>query len=153
MMAKKFEFILLINGNIICQRYFSVKDYNEDIVNSMELKYCIENCVELITGSDVFHHPDTLRAKTEKYMWETYNPYLDEYPLPERKENEEEDIFSFQIKVDNRIVIETAFSGNIYPPKVRYSVDIRRLIPKIVNEIQNTLCEDCPIDSYCGIEL
>jgi len=139
MMAKKFEFTLLINGNIICQRYFGVKNYNQDSIKSYELRDCIDRCVELITGSRTFSHPETLRAKTEDYVWENYNPYLDEYPLPEQKDDEKEDIFKFQIKIDNKVVIETDFSGNIYPPKVRYSVDIRRIIPQIVTEIQETL--------------
>lgn len=139
MMAKKFEFMLLINGNIICQRYFNVKNYDEDVVKDpYELRDCIDRCVEYITGSDHYNETGTLRTKTEDYLYETYNPYLDEYPLPDRKE-EVEDIFTFQIKIDNRVIIETNFSGNIYPPKVRYSVDIRRIIPLIVNDIHTTL--------------
>ena len=151
MMAKKFEFMLLINGNIICQRYFNVKNYNEEIVkDSYEMRDCIGRCVEYITGSDTFDHPDTMRSKTEDYVWEAFNPYLEEYPLPERKE-EDEDVFTFQIKIDNRIVAETKFSGNIYPPKVRYSVDIRRIIPMIVNDIKETLSLSELSEATCNV--
>ena len=32
---KKFEFLLKINGNIICQRYFAVKNFNPKTVWSV----------------------------------------------------------------------------------------------------------------------
>ena len=36
-----FEFILKINGNIICQRYFPINNFNPDVLDSMELKELI----------------------------------------------------------------------------------------------------------------
>ena len=44
---KKFEFVLYINRNIIVQRYFTVKNYNNRVLKSMELYECINNCVKL----------------------------------------------------------------------------------------------------------
>ena len=50
-----------------------------------------------------------------------------------------EDIFTFQIKVKGRVVAESMFTGNDFPPKVRYDVDIRSIIPEIIATIQNGL--------------
>jgi hypothetical protein len=33
------------------------------------------------------------------------------------------------------------FSGNLFPPKVRYSVDIKEIIPSIINEIRYSLAQ------------
>jgi hypothetical protein len=143
--GKKFEFLLLINGNIICQRYFGVKSFNPSVLNSYELKTCADKCISYITGESEewqLAPETTLRGKTWEYLWSGYNPYMEEYPLPESKNNyENEDIFTFQIKIDNKTIIERIFSGNDYPPKVRYDVDIRGAIHKIINEIQETLAE------------
>lgn len=144
LIGKKFEFLLLINGNIICQRYFNVKDFNPDVVKSYNLKECVDRCVNIITGEGYAKIPNkySLKGKTWEYLWSGYNPYLEEYSPNEVKDNyEDEDIFTFQIRINGRVVIERQFSGNDYPPKVRYDVDIRGIIPEIINEIQETLGE------------
>ena len=45
---KKFEFILRINGNIICQRYFAVKNFNPKTVWSLITIECVEDCVAIV---------------------------------------------------------------------------------------------------------
>jgi hypothetical protein len=42
----KFEFLLTLDGNIICQRFFNVKDHVEDARRSMDLHYYIKNICE-----------------------------------------------------------------------------------------------------------
>ena len=142
--GKKFEFLLLINGNIICQRYFNIKDFNHEVLESYDLKLCIDRCVDAITGENQNEFPSrsTLKGKTWEYLWAGFNPYLETYPPCEVKDNyENEDIFTFQIRINGRPVIEKMFSGNDYPPKVRYDVDIRDVIPEIIAEIQETMGE------------
>lgn len=141
---KKFEFLLLINGNIICQRYFNVKDYNPNVVNSYDLKECADRCADLITGEGSSDLPSksTLKGKTWDYLWNSYNPYLDEYPPCDTKNiYDDEDLFTFQIRVNGHSIIEKIFTGNHYPPKVRYDVDIRSVISEIINDVQETMCE------------
>jgi hypothetical protein len=141
---KKFEFLFLINGNIICQRYFKVEDFNPQVTKSYELKLCIDKCVNFITGEGQLDipGPHTMKGKTWEYLWAGFNPYLDEYPPCDTKNiYDDEDVFTFQIRINGHTVIERLFSGNDYPPKVRYDVDIRSMIPNIISEIQDTMCE------------
>jgi len=63
---KKFEFVLYINGNIICQRYFSVKNYNKEVKYSMDLKWCVDECVRIIKND--------LTEKSRDYLYRQYNP-------------------------------------------------------------------------------
>ena len=117
----------------------------------MDLRRCVDTCVNLINGEDCgwnIASKDRLSGKTWEYLWKGYNPYQQEYPLPEKNEEQTEDIFTFQIKVDGRTVMEKNFTGDYYPPKVKYDVDIRKTIPKIVREIQETLSVDNPITMY-----
>ena len=44
----KFEFILRINENIVCQRYFNIRGYNESSKNSMELRWELSDIVDTI---------------------------------------------------------------------------------------------------------
>ena len=67
---KKFEFVLYINGNIICQRYFSVRNYEKEVKNSMDLRWCVDECVKLIE--------DDLLSKTKDYLYRQYNPWKEQ---------------------------------------------------------------------------
>ncbi len=51
---QRFEFILYINGNIVCQRYFGVRDYNPSVRDSDELKELMDSLVgmNLVKYSD-----------------------------------------------------------------------------------------------------
>lgn len=144
---KKFEFILYINGNIVVQRYFTVKNFNPKSLRSMESKYCVDNCVRMIQ--------DNLKNKTSNYLHKIYNPYKEQTKEDIISENiyDNEDIFEFEIKTDDRLVIKKSFSGNVYPQRVRYSVDIRKLIPDLIKEIQETFSEENISVEYCGISL
>ena len=144
-----FEFYLRINGNErpIVGRNFNVRGYNPKSLKSMEIKYCIDEVVDMIEKQ--------FRSKTEDYLYRYYNPYTTQNPEDIDVKNlfDEEDIFSFEIRVHNKVVAEKQFSGNWYPPKVRYDVDIRKLIPGIISKIQKTLSDKNLTTEYAGIEL
>ena len=79
-------------------------------------------------------------------MYKYYNPYF--YSTAEENVStdvevkdiyEEEDFFTFQILHNKKIVVEKIFTGNDYPPQVRYDVDIRKILPKIIDQVQQGL--------------
>ena len=117
---KKCEFVLYINGNIICQRYFNVKNYNKAVTRSIDLYDCVDSVVDLIISENIF---------------------------------ENEDVFDFEIKVDDKAIIGKRFTGNDYQQRVRYSVDVRKIIPAIIAEITETLSQEELSVEYCGINL
>jgi hypothetical protein len=132
---QRFEFLLYINGNIICQRYFNIRGFNENSIKSLYLKYTHDYCVDIIK--------EHLKAKTVNYLWEFFNPYKEqtEEEVPRGDIYEKEDVYGFEIRVDKKSVIESKFTGNVYPPKVRYQVDIKEIIPKIISEIREGLSQ------------
>lgn len=144
---KKFEFILYINGNIVVQRYFSVRDFNKNSLHSIEAKECVDNCVYMIE--------DNLKSKTFDYLYKSYNPWKQQLPEDIISENiyDEEDVFDFEIKTDDKIVAKKRFTGNVYPQRIRYSVDIRKIIPSLIKEIQETFSGENFTVEYCGISL
>ena len=133
---KKCEFILYINKNIICQRYFNVKRFNKKSINSIEMCYCVTDVVDLINVD--------LKKKSKDYLWRSYNPYKTQSEEDIIREDifENEDIFDLEIKVDDRVVATRQFTGNLYQQRIRYSVDIRKMIPKIISIITETLSNE-----------
>jgi len=142
-----YEFYLYINNNIVCQRYFQLKGYNDKVLKSMELKELIETVASIVQKD--------LENKTRDYLYQHYNPYdvqksediqrIDIY--------ENEDVFDVEIRVNEKIIAKKRFTGNVYPPKVRYSVNIKELIPEIISTIQDTLSQKKYVTEYAGIEL
>jgi len=148
---KKFEFVLYINGNIICQRYFTVKNFNHKSLKSLEAKYCLDECVEMIQKD--------LTKKTYEYLYRSYNPYKKQLQEDIVVENifDNEDVFDFEIKTEIknelRLIGKRRFTGNVYPQRVRYSVDVRKIIPALIKEIQETFSREKFSVEYCGISL
>ena len=61
----KFEFLLTLGGNIVCQRYFNVRDYNPLAKHSMDLhSYVKEICNEIEYD---------LKIKSSNYLCENKN--------------------------------------------------------------------------------
>jgi len=133
---KKCEFILYINKNIICQRYFNVKRFNKKSISSFEMYECVTDVVDLINRD--------LKKKSIDYLWRSYNPYNEQKQEDIIREDvfENEDIFDLEIKVDDGVVTTRQFTGNFYQQRIRYSVDIRKMIPKIISIITETLSSE-----------
>lgn len=144
-----YEFLLLINKKPIVGRNFQIKGFNSDCLRSIELKEVLDEVVSTIQ--------DQFKAKSRTYLWRYYNPYLQQNTeeVEDSKKNiyENEDIFTLQIKVKGRVVAQKLFSGNDYPPKVRYDVDIRSIISEIISKIQNGLSLEKYTKEYCGYTL
>lgn len=133
---KKFEFLLRINSHIICQRYFAVKNFNPKSVQSLDIIECVNECVEMVQSQ--------LKKKSLEYLWGQFNAYEKqmEEQINRNSIYDKEDIFDFEIRIDERVIGARRFTGNVYPQRVRYSVDIRELIPKIISQIQETLGQE-----------
>lgn len=137
---QKFEFLLRINNNIICQRYFSVDGYNKNVLKSDELKTLMDS----IAGMNNGHFgscgiiPKFLKDKSVDYLWDRFDRYSEvrrEEDTSEKDIFKNEDIFTFEIKVDKNVVAKSTFSGNWFPTAVRYQVNIKPIIPNIIEEI------------------
>ena len=127
----KFEFILRINGNIVCQRYFNIRGYNNTAKDSMDLRWELNEIVSRIQSY--------LRDKSEDFLWANYNPYSTKNSVVREEKKTDEDYFTFEIRVDGKIIIIERFTAMDFPPKVRYSVNIKSLIPEIISKIQRCL--------------
>ena len=64
-----------------------------------------------------------------------------------------EEYFLLEIKHNDDVFISRVFPAHIYHPKVRYSVDIRPKIRRILGELSETLSSDNLERVYLNYEL
>src|SRR5574343_1544655 len=77
---QRFEFLFYINNNIICQRYFNIRDYNEDVLQSTELKELIDTIAGTSNNGiigDMGIIPNFLKEKSKDYLWNNFDPYAE----------------------------------------------------------------------------
>lgn len=141
--STKFEFLLKLNDNIVCQRYFNVKSYNPKTLKSLELHQEVLDVVNELK--------ETLKYKTSDYMAENYHMFLDGNDL--EKDNTLNDYFTLSIRKDDKNVITRYFEGSIYPPKVRYTVDIRPSLRRILKDFTDTLSGKNATTNYLTYKL
>ena len=86
---------------------------------------------------------DLVKKSIEK-LYDEYNPYRfkkdsDDKLTNEDKPNLWDEKFHLILKLNGSEVYHKILPAGIYPPKVRYTVDIRPIIPRILNELSDTL--------------
>tara|TARA_R100001163_G_C5008854_1_gene155455 strand:+ start:73 stop:522 length:450 start_codon:yes stop_codon:yes gene_type:complete len=136
--TQKCEFVLKLGNNIVCQRFFSVRNFNEKAINSLDLHYAVKNIV-----SDIV---DGLKLKTLYLLESNYRENaLDVSP--------EEEYFTITLKKGNKVIYDTITPADIYPPKVRYTVDIRPQISYILRELTEVLSQRKVTTNYQDYDL
>jgi len=156
----RFEFTLYINEKkereennrpIICQRYFNVRHFNKEVINSLEMKELMDNLVGM-SSQPMGLIPSYLKDISENYIWRNYK-YFRYYAKESEDSFKNEDIFTFELKVDKKVVARSIFSGNWFPTEVRYAVNIKKIIPKIISEIEYYFSLDEYETEYEGYNL
>lgn len=125
--STKMEFLLTLNDNIVVQRFFNVKGYNPKAKNSIELYEFIKSL------SDELHY--YLKMKTVVYMLDnkeaiSHDPTIMDTSFTEGPEN-----FNIFVKLGDTTLCHRIFDGKMYPPKVRYTVDVRPFLKEVLREL------------------
>ncbi len=140
----KFEFLLTLDGNIICQRFFNVRDYNPVTRKSMELHCEVKNICEEIS--------EDLKIKSSEYLIENQGFFMNNDFVEDPKEAEEQ-YFLLQIKQGDDVFIQRIFAAHYYHPKVRYAVDIRPKLRRILADLTEVLSYGNPETTYLQYQL
>ena len=140
----KFEFLLSLEGHIICQRFFNVKDHIEQSRRSLDLHYYVKNICEQIS--------EDLKIKSSNYLCENQNFILNSEVVEDLKTAEKEE-FLLEIKLGDDVFISRIFPAYYYHPKVRYTVDIRPKLKRILSDLTDILSSQELETSYLQYEL
>ena len=123
----KLEFLLMCNDNIVVQRFFNVKGFNKHAHKSEEFYDNIRTfCNELKYD---------LKMRSVVYMLEnryeiSENPDVLNTSITEGFEN-----FNLYVKIDNMTICQRSFDAKVYPPKVRYTVDLRPKLKQVLTDL------------------
>ena len=123
----KVEFLLMCNDNIVVQRFFNVRGFNRNAHKSEEFYDYIDNlCRELQYD---------LKMRTVTYMLDNQyeiseNPDVLNTSITDGPEN-----FNLIIKLGDMTICQRVFDAKPYPPKVRYTVDLRPKLKTILGTL------------------
>ena len=141
----KMEFLLTLNENIVVQRFFNVRGYNPKARLSTDLYEYMYDVKEVLHNY--------LRMKTVVYMLDNkdaiaYDPNVMNTSFTDGPEN-----FHLYVKIGDETICHRIFDGKLYPPKVRYTVDVRPYLKDILSNLTDIFSKHDLNHEYCGIEL
>lgn len=123
----KMEFLLTLNENIIVQRFFNVKGFNYQAKNSLELYEFIKSLKESLEYY--------LKMKTVVYMMDNKESIIHDPKIMETSQTEGPEYFNIYVKLGEQTICHRIFDGKKFPPKVRYTVDVRPFLKDVLREL------------------
>ena len=127
----KVEFLITLNDNFVVQRFFNVKNFNKDAKNSDDLQDYIKQLSNILQTK--------LRNKSVVYMLENRYQIEEDPNVLETSNTDGTEIFNIILKLGNETICHRIVDAKLYPPKVRYTLDIRPDIKTILRELTDIL--------------
>ena len=143
--STKMEFLLTLNENIVVQRFFNVKGYNPKARNSWELHEFIK------AFSEELHY--YLKMKTVVYMLDNKDAIIHDPSIMETSFTEGPENFNIYVKLGDTTLCHRQFNGKLYPPKVRYTVDVRPFLKEVLRELTDIFSNTKLTYQYLEFEL
>ena len=114
-------------------RFFNVKGYYEKAENSVELYEYIKYLSESLQTK--------LRNKCMVYMLDNRYQIEEDPSVLETSNTDGPEVFNIILKVGNKTICHRVIDAKLYPPKVRYTLDIRPDIKNILRELTDILSD------------
>jgi hypothetical protein len=129
----KVEFLITLNNNFVVQRFFNVKGYEERAEKSVDLYEYVKYLSESLQTK--------LRNKCMVYMLDNRYQIEEDPSVLETSNTDGPEIFNIILKVGNKTICHRVIDAKLYPPKVRYTLDIRPDIKNILRELTDILSD------------
>jgi len=120
----KMEFLLMLNENIVVQRYFNVRGYNPIARKSIDVIDFVNEFTHDLT--------DILKERTNMYLLDHYNQIAVDSSILDTSNTDGEENFHVKIRLGEETICHRVFDGKLYPPKIRYTVDIRPQLKSVL---------------------
>ena len=143
--STKMEFLLTLNDNIVVQRFFNVKGYNPEAKNSVEFYEFTKSLAEELQYY--------LKMKTVVYMMDNMESIIHDPKIMETSFTDGPEIFYLTVKVNEQTICQRIFDGKKFPPKVRYTVDVRPYLKEVLRELTDIFSNSELSYEYCGLDL
>ena len=141
----KLEFLMTLNDNFVVQRYFNVKGYNPKARKSVELYSLIREVAEKIQ--------EDLKVKASNYMTENSSQIMNNPEILETSNTEGPEYFNIYVKINDETICHRIWDAKIYPPKTRYTVDVRPHLKKLLRDLTDIFPRENLTYKYMDYEL
>ena len=141
----KMEFLLTLNDNIVVQRYFNVKNYNPNARRSYSM-------VELMNQIKEQIHED-LKAKSCYFLLDNYDQILLDPSVLSTSNTDGPESFNMYLKLGDLTICHLGWDAKIYPPKIRYTVDVRPHLKSVLSHLTDIFSEQKLLYEYLNIQL
>lgn len=143
--STKMEFLLTLNDNIVVQRFFNVRGFNPKAKNSLDLHYFLEQFQD-----ELQYH---LKMKTVIYMIDNKDAICADPTIMETSYTDGREDFNIYVKVGEQTICHRNFDGKLYPPKVRYTVDVRPFLKEVLRELTDIFSSQKLSYQYLNFDL
>ena len=141
----KMEFLLTLNNNIVVQRFYNVKNYNPLARKSYDLAYFMKEVDVMLS--------ENLKMKTVIYMMDNQDEITNDPDVLNTSNTEGPEYFHLYVKISDEIILHRIFDAKIYPPKVRYTVDVRPSLKSILKGLTDIFSDENLTYEYMGLPL
>jgi hypothetical protein len=136
----KMEFLITLNNNIVIQRYFNVRGYNPKARASMEF---YEYMKDLVNDFE-----QTQKMRTVVYMMDNQYDILEDPSILETDNTDDAEVFNFYVKIGDQTICHRQLDGKLFPPKIRYTVDIRQHAKTVLRELTDIFSSGELVTNY-----
>jgi hypothetical protein len=143
--STKMEFLLSLNDNIVVQRFFNVRGFNYEAKNSLELHYFMKQLSEELQYD--------LKMKTVIYMTDNKDAICDDPTIMNTSFTEGSERFNLYVRVGEQTICHRYFDGKLFPPKVRYTVNVRPFLKNVLRELTDIFSSQKLSFEYLGLDL
>jgi hypothetical protein len=123
----KMEFLLTLNDNIVVQRFFNVRGYNPKARVATDLYEYIFDVKETL------HH--YLKMKTVVYLLDNKDAIAHDPKIMDTSFTDGPENFHIYVKIGDETICHRIFDAKLYPPKVRYTVDVRPFLKDVLRDL------------------
>jgi hypothetical protein len=141
----KLEFLMTVNDNFIVQRFFNVKDYNPKSPKSVEMIDLVSNLVE--------NFKSDFKMKTVSYMLDNQYQITEDPEILNTSFTDGPEMFNVYIKNGDNVLLHYGFDAKLYPPKIRYTVDVRPYLKSLLNELTSLMSKKKLTHELFGYQL
>jgi hypothetical protein len=141
----KLEFLMMVNDNIIVQRFFNVREFNNEAKNSLELYELLREFKDDIQSQ--------LSLKTVTYMTDNMYEIINNPSILETSYIDGPEYFNIFIKQNDVTICHRQVDAKVYPPKVRYTVDVRSHLKNLLMNLTDIFSSKNLTKKYMDVNL
>lgn len=141
----KMEFLMTLNNNIIVQRFYNVKGYNPKARRSLEVSNLLRIVGEIVENN--------LKIKSLVYMVDNQDQIMIDPKILDTSNTDAPEYFNIYVRIGDETICHRIVDAKLYPPKVRYTVDIRPELKSILVGLTDIFSDENLTYRYLNYQL